>query len=174
MKNMEAVSKLEEQETKKEVYLLSKNFKENWVNYVWQSMAAGVFTFLLIFICSELITLIILASIGSTFFTVFALPGNRTAQVRNVMGSYIICILIGLACSFMPSAGISGGISVGAAAFFMVITDTEHPPAAGIALGLALTPAVEHALAGALFALIGASLSSLLKHVFSPWLKDLI
>lgn len=32
---------------------------------------------------NELIGLIILASIGSTFFTVFALPNNRTAQIRQ-------------------------------------------------------------------------------------------
>lgn len=156
------------------MYVLSRHFKENWINYVWQSLAAGVFTFLVIFIFSKLIGLIILASIGSTFFTVFALPNNRTAQPRNVIGSYIICLLIGLACCFIPSSSLSGGIAVGAAAFFMVITDTEHPPAAGVALGLALGSSIEQNVAGALLALIAALLASLLKHMLSPWLKDLI
>lgn len=155
-------------------YLLSRHFTENWTNYVWQSLAAGLVSFVVIWIFSELIGLIILASIGSTFFTVFALPNNRTAQPRNVIGSYLICVLIGLACCFISSASISGGIAVGAAAFLMVITDTEHPPAAGIALGMALSPSIQLNLTGAALAVIAAVLASLLKRVLAPWLKDLI
>lgn len=174
METKEAINELQQQKAEKEIYLISKNFKENWANYVWQSMAAGILAFFVIFIFSELIALIILASIGSTVFTVFALPSNRTAQARNVVGSYILCILVGLACCPIPSMSLGGGIAVGAAAFCMVITDTEHPPAAGIALGLALTPVLEQALLGAVFAIIGAVLSSLLRHVSRPWLKDLV
>lgn len=158
----------------KRIYLLSRRFKENWVNYVWQSLAAGLVSFVVIWVFSELIGLIILASIGSTFFTVFALPNNRTAQPRNVIGSYLICVLIGLACCFIPSASISGGIAVGTAAFLMVITDTEHPPAAGIALGMALSPSIQLNLTGAVLAVIAAVLASVLKRILAPWLKDLI
>lgn len=154
-------------------YLLSRNFKTKWVNYLWQSIVAGIVTVLFLYVFSELVTLVILASVGSTFFNVFALPKIRTARPRNVIGSYIISIIIGLLCFNLTPVVVSGGVAVGAAAFLMVITDTEHPPAAGIALGLSITPAVEHLYAGAIFAIIGALLASLLKQILNPWLKDL-
>ena len=163
-----------EEEAGKGFYLLSKSFTENWVNYVWQSTAAGIITIVMLFVFSELIALIILASIGSTFFTVFALPHNRTAKARNVLGSYLICIAVGLACSCLPSVSIAGGAAVGIGSFGMVITDTEHPPAAGIALGLATIPFIEYAYAGAVFAAIGALFAAVLRQLLCPWLKDLV
>ena len=166
--------KMSHSEKKASFYIISKNLRRNWVNYVWQSSVAGLFIFLIFFVFSELIGVVVLASIGSTFFTVFALPNNRTAQPRNVIGSHVVCILIGLACCPIISISLGAGIAVGASAFFMVITDTEHPPAAGIALGLALTQSTTLALSGAAFALVAALLAAGLKQLFSPWLKDLV
>ena len=154
-------------------YIISRRLRTNWMNYIWQCAVAGFFTFLVFFVFSELIGIIVLASIGSTFFTVFALPGNRTAKPRNVIGSHVLCSLIGLACCPIHSLSLSAGVAVGAAAFLMVITDTEHPPAAGIALGLAMTQSSTLALSGAGFALAAALLAILLKKLLSPWLKDL-
>ncbi len=125
-----------------------------------QSLVAGLFIFLIFFVLSEPIGVIVLASIGSTFFTVFALPNNRTAKPRNVIGSHVVCILIGLACCPIASVSLGAGIAVGASAFFMVITDTEHPPAAGIALGLALASSPALAFSSAGFALVAALLAS--------------
>jgi len=161
-------------EKKTSFYIISKNLRRNWVNYVWQSLVAGLFIFLIFFVLSELIGVIVLASIGSTFFTVFALPNNRTAKPRNVIGSHVVCILIGLACCPIASVSLGAGIAVGASAFFMVITDTEHPPAAGIALGLALASSPALAFSSAGFALVAALLASVLKKLLSPWLKDLV
>ena len=157
-----------------DVYILSKNLKERWFNYFWQSAAAGLITFLMLFVFSEVIALIILAGVGSTYFTIFALPSNRTASNRNIFGSYLICILIGLFCTYIPSASLSGGVSIGVSAFFMVITDTEHPPAAGIALGLSMAEHLDDAYSGAFFALTGALVAIALKFLLSRWLKDLI
>jgi len=56
----------------------------------------------------------------------------------------------------------------------MVITDTEHPPAAGVALGLSKTQIIDDAYAGAIFAFAGAILAVFIKRILSPWLKDLI
>jgi CBS-domain-containing membrane protein len=155
------------------LYILSKNLKEYWFNYVWQSSAAGIVTVLAIYIFSDIIGLFILAGVGSTFFTVFALPNNRTAMTRNIIGSYIISIFIGLVFLNLFSNYARGGLTVGLATFLMVITDTEHPPAAGIALGLAMGTNFEIILKGSVFALSGAILSSLLRYFFKPWLKDL-
>ncbi|KXA90549.1 hypothetical protein AKJ37_00105 [candidate division MSBL1 archaeon SCGC-AAA259I09] len=151
------------------VYLLSKELREKWENYVWQSAAAGISIFLILYIFVDVINLILLAAAGSSAFTVFALPNNRTAKIRNLNGSYIICVIVGLACSVFGNIWTSGGLAVGFAAFLMVITDTEHPPAAGAALYLSAEPTVK----GAIFILIASVVFSVLRYLLSPWLKDL-
>jgi CBS domain-containing membrane protein len=124
-----------------------RQVKEYWRNYVFQSLLATVSLFcVLIFL--EQGEQVIVASLGATAFVVFALPNNLTAQPRNVIGGHIV----GLACGFvgywllnlLPSpdqfiaeAGIHA-FAVGLAMFIMVVTDTEHPPAAGTALGAAI------------------------------------
>ncbi len=155
------------------LYLISRNFKGKWVNYVLQSAVAGIVTVSFLFIYYELVTLVIIASVGSTFFTVFATPELRTAQTRNVIGSYVICIIVGISCFHLSPVVISGGLAVGAAAFFMVITDTEHPPAAGVALGLSISSVTEHLIAGAIFAFLGTLFAAFFKYLLNPLLKDL-
>ncbi len=157
-----------------DVYIISKSLKEKWFNYLWQSLAAGVITFLILFVFSEIIALIILAGVGSTFFTIFALPKLRTASNRNIIGAYLICIVVGLSCTYIYSASLSGGVAISVATLLMVITDTEHPPAAGVALGLAMTPSLDDAYGGSLFALAGAFVAVLVRSLLSPWLEDLV
>lgn len=158
---------------KDSIYLLSKNFRKKWFNYVWQSALVGIVTFFFLYILDELVAIVILAGVGSTFFNVFAMPNARTAQTRNIIGSYIICIVIGSIFFNFSSYVISGGLAVGAASFFMAVTDTEHPPAAGIALGLSIITAVEQLYSGAIFAISGAFLVILLKYMLKSRLRDL-
>ena len=157
----------------KKLYLLSKNIKDKWSNYVLQSAVAGIATVFFLFIFYEIVSLIIIASVGSTFFTVFATPELKTAQTRNVICSYVICVFVGICCFNLSPVVFSGGLAVGAAAFFMVTTDTEHPPAAGVALGLSISSATEHLVAGALFAFLGALFAAFFKYLLNPFLKDL-
>jgi len=126
-----------------------------------------------LYVFFELVFLIVLAGVGSTFFTVFALPNIRTSSDRNVIGSYIICVLVGVFCFYLSPVIVSGGVAIGIAAFLMVTTDTEHPLAAGVALGLSITPVADNLSAGAIFAITGALLAILLKHILNHWLKDL-
>ncbi len=156
------------------IYFLSKKFKERWFNYLWQSAAAGLLTFVVLYVFFEIIALIILAGVGSTFFTIFALPGNRTADNRNIIGSYLICIVVGLSCTYIASPSLSGGVAIGLSAFLMVVTDTEHPPAAGVALGLSMARILDDAYGGAVFSITGAILAVILRNILRPWLKDLI
>jgi len=121
--------------------------KAYWRNYVFQSLLATASLFcVLIFL--EQGEKVIVASLGATAFIVFALPNSFTAQPRNVIGGH----LVGLACGFVgywllnllpnpdqfiAEAGIHS-FAVGLAMFIMVAIDTEHPPAAGTALGAAI------------------------------------
>ncbi len=130
--------------------------------------------FLMLYVFSEIIALIILAGVGSTFFTIFALPKLRTASNRNIIGSYLICITVGLFCTYIYLPSLSGGVAISIATLLMVITDTEHPPAAGVALGLSMTPCIEDAYGGSLFAFTGAVVAVFLRNLLSRWLEDLV
>jgi len=64
-----------------------------------------------------------------------------------------------------------GAMSVGLAIFVMVITNTEHPPAASLALGLVLN---EFNYRTVIVVLIGIISLSLIKAVLRPVLKNLL
>ncbi len=123
-----------------------REVKAHWRNYVFQSLLATASLFcVLIFL--EQGEEVIIASLGATAFVVFALPNNITAQPRNVIGGHIVGLMCGFAgywlLNLLPSpdhfiakAGIHA-FAVGLSIFIMVIINTEHPPAAGTALGVA-------------------------------------
>ena len=64
---------------------------------------------------------------------------------------------------------LTASLSVGISALLMVITDTEHPPAAGTALGL-IIPGYSHY--AVVFILSGALILSALRFVLRPKIVD--
>jgi len=114
-------------------------FKQHWRNYILQSVAA-MLTFAVILVCQP--NVIVIASMAATTFIIFAMPTIITAQPRNVIGGQFVGLLCGSVCSFIPHEAIWMKVLVysfvvGITMFVMVITDTEHPPAAATALGFA-------------------------------------
>lgn len=122
----------------------------HWRNYVFQSLLAtsAIFCVLLFLEHADEGKEVVVASLGATAFVVFALPNSFSAQPYNVIGGHIV----GLVCGclgywllnslpnpdqFIAEAGIHA-ITVGIAIFIMVVINTEHPPAAGTALGAAV------------------------------------
>lgn len=94
----------------------------------------------------------IAASLGSSAFVVFAAPRSYSAKLRSLIGGNIIgiltgaliTILLGLAYPAAEEGWTMGRMAAGAMAvaismFVMSITDTEHPPASGLALGIVLS-----------------------------------
>ncbi len=149
--------------------ILSKNFEEKWENYVWQSAAAGISILILLLVFTDIIELVLVAAAGSTAFTVFAIPHNRTAKTRNIVGGHLICTVIGVASSYFTPIWIAGGVAVSLSSFLMVLVDAEHPPAAGSALGLAASPTFPETA----FILATAFVFPLIRYSLEPWLKDL-
>ncbi|MBC7255606.1 MAG: HPP family protein [Chloroflexi bacterium] len=96
----------------------------------------------------------IIATLGATTFILFALPTSHAARPRALLGGYFWGIIAGAVCcaladhipfreSALPSRAqdiLFGGLAVGLAILGMVTTNTEHPPAAGVALGLVVRP----------------------------------
>jgi CBS-domain-containing membrane protein len=60
--------------------------------------------------------------------------------------------------------------AVGLSIFTMVVTDTEHPPASGTALGVAITGMHPDVLITVVLSIV---LLSLIHHFFKPYLRDL-
>ncbi|MEA3225762.1 MAG: HPP family protein, partial [Planctomycetota bacterium] len=123
-----------------------REFRAYWKNYVFQSLLATLVIFFILLSLSFQEDAVIIASLGATAFIVFAMPNQITARSRNIIGGYIVGFLCGFVCSLVPIAEVMNeslghsllyAVAVGLSIFIMVVIDTEHPPASGVALGVA-------------------------------------
>ncbi len=132
--------------------IFDRHFRTHKLQYALQSMLIGLFMLgcvLLIGIRSNPIAATCLAA---SSVVVLAMPQRVSSRVVYVVGGYVTCILIagavywlGRLCQhaglFEPCHAASVALSciaVAAAVFLMAATNTEHPPAAGLALSLVL------------------------------------
>jgi CBS-domain-containing membrane protein len=153
---------------------MDSEFRQYWKHYVRQSILATLSVFIILYFLS-LQHAVIIASIGATAFIVFAMPDSITAQARNVIGGQVVGLFYGFLFSLIPQPALIYSIvvyslAVGASIFTMVVTDTEHPPAAGTALGVAIT-----GISLDVFIAVGMSiiLLSAIHHFFKPYMRDL-
>jgi CBS-domain-containing membrane protein len=132
--------------------VIDKKLKKNLARYIVQcGLATG--TILLILIFLDILTdTAIIATLGATAFIVFTMPRAYASGPRPLFGSYLIGICVSRVFSFVSTAIfkipiiitqitayiIFGSLAVGVAIFLMTITNTEHAPAAGMALGLVI------------------------------------
>ena len=149
-------------------------FRQHWRNYVFQSLFATLAVFVVLYFLT-LQNAVIIASLGATAFIVFAMPKALTANARNVIGGHVVGLFCGFVFSLIPNPPLLGGLvcyssAVGMSIFIMVVTDTEHPPASGTALGVAITGMHPVVLVTVVLSIV---LLSLIHHFFKPYLRDL-
>ncbi len=160
---------------KKSTPKMVKEFRLFWKNYIFQSFLATLTIFIvLLFLSIE--HAVIIASIGATAFIVFAMPKSITAKPRNVIVGHLVGFLSGCLCALIPHPSFLYSIllyslAVGLSIFVMVVTDTEHPPASGTALGFVITG---FDLNAAIALITSVIILSLAHHFFKPYLRDLI
>lgn len=159
---------------RKSIKKMVDEWKQFWRYYVLQSILATLSVFVVLYFLS-LQNAVIIASIGATAFIVFAMPDNITAQARNVIGGQLVGLLYGFLFSLIPQPSLIYSIivyslAVGATIFTMVVTDTEHPPAAGTALGVAMAGISLDVFIAVISSII---LLSLIHRFFRPHMKDL-
>jgi len=161
--------------------IFDKNALTDIRPYLFQSLLA-TFTILLILLFLDVLShTAIIATLGSTAFLVFTRPRAYAARLRPLLGGYLIGICVGVLCYFLSLLPlpisrsteyiIFAAIAVGAAIFLMVLTDTEHPPAAGMALGLVMNPWDADTL---LFILSAILVMAALRRLLQPIMIDLI
>ncbi len=128
---------------------LDEEFRRQPVRYIIQSAMAGIVTMVLLSFLDLLTHTGLVAALGATTFLIFTMPHKVSARPRYVIGGYVMGGLGGILTSYAFASGgllpldsvfAIGAIAVGSATLLMVTTNTEHPPAAGMALGLVLQP----------------------------------
>ena len=131
-----------------------KKFRKNIHRYIFQCIIATLTILAVLFFLDVLTETAIIAALGASAFVVFAIPNSYSSDARRLVGGYIVGIVIGVICYFisitLPTSNfftntemsliVFGAIAVGIAIFTMAVTNTEHPPAAGVALGLVINP----------------------------------
>ena len=132
--------------------IIDTKLKHNIGRYIFQCFLATLAILIVLLFLDVLKHTAIIASLGATAFIVFATPKSYPSLPRPLIGGYIVGIFVGSLCYLLSTSSwilalvptqkllhlIFGSLAVGISIFLMVITDTEHPPAAGIALGLVI------------------------------------
>ena len=151
--------------------------------YALQCGLAGVVVLVLLLVLDAVTQTVLIAALGASTFIAFAVPRSLHSGPRSMIGGYIVGILAGALMATLndmvdaPAITdhalmvIFGAIAISLAMFTMVVTRTEHPPAAALALGLVLNEWTLLTLVVVLFGVIGLSI---IKQLVLPALLDLI
>lgn len=156
---------------------------DNFRRYGLQCGLAGLGVLVLLLVLDAVTQTVLIASLGASAFIAFAVPRSLHSDPRHMIGGYVVGIVAGVAMSslyalFALEGGwdhavmiIFGALAISLAMFIMVVTRSEHPPAAALALGLVLN---EWDLITLLVVLIGVIGLSVIKQIVMPMLMDLI
>jgi CBS-domain-containing membrane protein len=126
--------------------------KKNLGRYLLQCFLATLTILAVLLFLDVLTETAIIAALGASAFIVFTMPKTYSSDPRRLVGGYVVGILIGILFNQISnleqtkylffnettSLVVFGAAAVGIAIFIMAITNTEHAPAAGIALGLVI------------------------------------
>jgi len=166
------------------MHIIDKSFTKAPKKYIIQSLVAVAAVALILFFVGTLTHAAIVAALGSSSFIVFAMPHSITAQPRRLIGGHIVGIACGTLSHYALCTGplgalagnweyipwLAAAIAVGLSIFLMPITDTEHPPAASTALGVAIHTWSYQVV---IFVLSFAIVLTLIKRVLRGYLRDL-
>ena len=149
-----------------------------------QAVLATVVMLVILAFVNSLSAAAIAAGLASSVVGIFIGPSNRTASVRSVVGGHALALLLGSLFSVLLFLGPIEGfltdrtlmhnaslaLAVGVAMLFMAFTNTEHPPAAGTALGMASR---EFDILIFLSIIGAVALLAVMKLAIRPYLRDL-
>jgi CBS-domain-containing membrane protein len=164
--------------------LLDDKFKVNYKRYIFQCTLAAAVTFVIFLFVDIISSMIILASYGATAFIAFTKPWGYAARPRNIIGGYLVGSVVGVLIHSLHIVVfnshifinhnllllISSAVCVGVTSIILVITDTEHPPAVGMALGLIIN---EWSFFSILITLCAITALTIAKEILKPHLIDL-
>jgi len=165
--------------------ILDRRFRKHAGRYVFQCALATGAVLVILMVLDVITQAVIIASLGASSFIAFTMPHANVSRPRYLVGGYVCGMAAGIAMNAVgeavgdPTVGewtvhgdvVFGAAAVGLAIFLMVITDTEHPPAAGLALGVVLAQWDTLALVVPIVGIVALSLARL---AMKPILINLI
>ncbi|MFC1586324.1 HPP family protein [Fibrobacterota bacterium] len=165
--------------------IIDEKFPQQKMRYVSQSLLATfVLGYVFLFLDMKSNAAIV-ASLGASSFIAFTMPQAQVSRPRFLLGGYIVACIIGTGYHYLlktlifwnvdlpPESLVSmlAAASVGTAIFIMVVFNFEHPPAAGLALGLVIN---EWSFKKVIVVLVGIVLLVAIKALLKPMLKNLL
>jgi CBS-domain-containing membrane protein len=166
--------------------LLDQKFRSNKLKYFGQAVLGGLAVAIALQVFDVVNKPVIIASFGASAFIAFTMPNQPISRPRCLVGGYAIGLLVGVIISKLTTfpdfpadiyilqkeVEITGGaIAVALAMFLMAITNTEHAPATGVALGLVIN---EWDLLTLGQVMSGIIIISAIQRLLRPWMMDLI
>jgi CBS-domain-containing membrane protein len=155
----------------------------NIKRYLVQCGLATAVVLVLLLVMDTVTQTVLIAALGASTFIAFAVPRSLQSSPRHLIGGYLVGTLVGSLISILhtmvdwaslmdPHAGliVFGALSIGLTMFLMVMTSTEHPPAAALALGIVIN---EWDLLTLVVVMAGAIVLSMVKQLILPLLMDL-
>ena len=121
---------------------IDPKFKAHRLNYLAQSLMAILVVFVMSLFMDMFAHTTVIASLGATVFIVFTMPHKEVSRSRYLYGGYTIGLIAGECSTLLMVSDVVYmrslvmALAVGLAIFLMVVTNTEHPPAAALALGV--------------------------------------
>ncbi|MDX9872105.1 MAG: HPP family protein [Clostridia bacterium] len=166
--------------------LLDEKFQNNKAKYILQCSLTTISVFILLLLLDIISDRVVVASLGASAFIVFTMPHARASSPRLLLAGYAIGIAAAGLCVCLSGLllnghvfivdGISyndifGALAVGLSVFLMVVTNSEHPPAAGLALGLVMDGCPSISI---LVAAVGIAALTLIKTALKRYMIDLL
>ena len=165
--------------------LLDPNLKARAPNYLFQCGLATASLIVILLVEDAVFRAAIVVAVASTAFIIFVVPNSVAASPRRVVGGHMVAVVVGsivssiLLIPVLETAtqdrqyiiDIMAALSVGVAILVMVSTDTEHPPAAGTALGLVVHGS---SWSGVVFILSGALILSIVRFALRSKMINLL
>ena len=151
--------------------LIRRRFRHHWKNYLLQCGLSTLALLMVLLVVDVVLQAAIVVAIASSAFIVFIMPHSKASIPRRVIGGHLVAIVVAAALATLYQLPVLGELvhgshlagdliavaSVGLSILFMVLTRTEHAPAAGTALGLVVGGWAPSAV---LFVLLGAVMLS--------------
>lgn len=164
---------------------MDRNFRHRFPRYLFQCGLATVALIVILLVESAVFRAAIVVAVASTAFIIFVIPDSVAATPRRVVGGHVVAVIVGSVFAVIlniPGVGafaaesryvddLAAAFSVGLSTLVMVATDTEHPPAAGTALGLIIPG---WSWSAVVFIISGAMILSLTRIVLRPRLVNLL
>ncbi len=166
--------------------LFDEKFKKLKARYFFQCTLAMFSMMVALIILDGIANAAVIGALGASAFVIFTMPHRHVSDTRFLVGGYIVGIVTGTLCYWSSrlllwssgsmideSMAISffAALAVGVAIFLMVITDTEHPPAAGLAMGLVLN---DWNFQAVLIVMVGIAYLAGMKRWLKPFMIDLL